>query len=66
MMMRAILQGIEAMEKTPRMILMQTRKIVAFQIHDKMGVKHFKVILNKEADSRNTIQFNQSEAGDRI
>jgi hypothetical protein len=41
-MIRAIFQGIRVKEKMVRKVLMQTRKIVTFQIHDKIDVKLFK------------------------
>ena len=53
-------------DKLPRMVLMWCRKIVTFQINEKMGAKHFKVIFDQERDSENRSQFNQSDATDLL
>jgi hypothetical protein len=53
-------------EKMPRKVLMQTRKILTFQIHEEIDVKLFKVIFNKDGDFKNTIGFDQRVANDLL
>jgi hypothetical protein len=65
-MIRAIFRGTQVKEKMPRKVLMQTRKILTFQIHEEIDVKLFKVIFNKDGDFKNTIGFDQRVANDLL
>jgi hypothetical protein len=54
-MMRAIFQGIGVKEEIPAEVSTWSRFFLAFQIHDKMDVKHLKVKFKKEGDFKITI-----------